>query len=458
MFSFLYAQEITRITVVEDENSHSIPSYNYQGMIYVSLHHLADVIHLNNRIVDAGNALEITFQDVTLRFKSKNPYVIITFNESGESSIYQFPTSSHFSNNFIFVPLNETIELLNKYIDKSLIVISPGKVIVLEKDQQSISRLQSINLEHGPKGTYIQIKSNIELTSQLSLVEQDSFILTVINASTFGNNFDNIIPVGYVKHILVTNVNQNVEIKIKKKNVDVASEFFYDDANKELVVHLFERVDSPWLERESEHFKVIYRDYHSDLINNVLTSAERAFKILSKIFNYKASEKIIISTYDVSDYGFAAASTTPQNFIRLEIEPLEPGYEMVPYNRRIQWLLSHELVHIIVNDAEVQPETFYRNVFGKVPPEKIQPLSAFYSLFTNYNRYSPRWHQEGIAVFFETWLSGGFGRELGSFDEMYFRSMVYEGMTFPSQLDLETLLAHNSILLENIHYIYGGRL
>ena len=28
---------------------------------------------------------------------------------------------------------------------------------------------------------------------------------------------------------------------------------------------------------------------------------------------------------------------------------------------------------------------------------------------------------------------------------------------FPSQLDLETLLSHNSILLENIHYIYGGR-
>jgi len=457
MYSFLHAQEITRITVVEDKSSQSVPSYNYQGTIYVSLKHLADVTHLSNKILDGGNTLEITFQDVTLRFKSKNPYVIITVNVSGESSIYQFPTSSHYINNFIFVPLNETIELLNKYCDKSLIVLSPGKVIVLQKDQQQISRIQSIKLEHGAKGTYIQIKSNMELTSQLARVEQDSFILTIRNASTFGSNFDNINPVGYVKHIGVSTVNQNVEIKIKKKNADVANEFFYDDDNKELVVHLYERIDSPWLERESEHFKVIYRDYHSGLINNVLVSAEKAYKLLSKIFKYESSDKIIISTYDVSDYGFAAASTTPQNFIRLEIEPLEPGYEMVPYNERIQWLLSHELVHIIVNDAEVQPETFYRNVFGKVPPDKIQPLSAFYSLLTNYNRYTPRWHQEGIAVFFETWLSGGFGRVLGSFDEMYFRSMVYEGMPFPSQLDLETLLAHNSILLVNIQYIYGGR-
>ncbi len=116
MYSFLHAQEITRITVVEDESSQSVPSYNYQGTIYVSLKHLADVTHLSNKILDGGNTLEITFQDVNLRFKSKNPYVIITVNVSGESSICQFPTSSHFINNFIFVPLNETIELLNKVL------------------------------------------------------------------------------------------------------------------------------------------------------------------------------------------------------------------------------------------------------------------------------------------------------------------------------------------------------
>ncbi len=455
--SLLYAQEITQITVVEDENSQSLPSYNYQGTIYVSLKHLADIIHLSSESTEKGNTIEIIFQDITLHFKSKNPYVIIKIHDSGESSIYQYPTSSHFINDLIFVPLNETLELFNKYYDKSLIVISPGKIIVLEKDQLRISRIQSINLEHGVKGTYIIIKSNIELSSELSSVEQDSFTLTIKNASTFESSFKDINSVGYVKHISVSNLNQNVNIKIKMKNADITSEFFYIDDNKELVVHLFERTESSWLERESEHFKVIYRENHSDLVNNILVDAEKAFNLLANIFNYKTSDKIIINTYDVSDYGFAAASTTPQNFIRLEIEPMEPGYEMVPYNDRIQWLLSHELVHIIVNDAEVQPETFYRNVFGKVPPEKVQPLSAFYSLFTNYNRYSPRWHQEGIAVFFETWLSGGFGRELGSFDEMYFRTLVYSGIPFPSQLDLETLLSHNSIQLENIHYIYGGR-
>jgi len=455
--SLLFAQEISRITLIEDESSQSIPSYNYQGTIYVSLKHFADGLDVTNNVSDAGSAIEIVFQEVTLRFTLKNPYVVITSKVSGESAIHQLPTSSHFINNIIFVPLNETIDLFNKYYFKSLSVISPGKVIVLSKDQKVISRIQSITLDHSNKGTFIHIRSNVEFASHMTYDSQDSFIITIKNASTFGNSFDDVTPTGLVKHINVSNVNRDVEIRIKKIGEKIANDFFDPGDKKELVVHLFEREDSPWLERESEHFKIIYREYHSHLINNILVSAERAFKPLSELFNYVPADKIIINTYDVSDYGFAATSTTPQNFIRLEIEPMEPGYEVVPYNERIQWLISHELVHVIVNDAEVGFESFCRSVFGKVPPEKTQPLSVFYGLLTNYNRYSPRWHQESIAVFFETWLSGGYGRVLGSFDEMYFRNLVYEGKQFPSQIDLETLLSHNSILLENIHYIYGGR-
>jgi WD40-like Beta Propeller Repeat len=455
--SFLYSQQITQITVVDGESSLLVPSYNHQGKTYISIKHLTDALHLKNKILDEGTVFEIFFREVILRFNSKNPYIIISNNKSEKLGIYQFPTSTHFIDNSIFVPLSETIELINKYYDKSIVVISPGKIIILEKDQKKICKIESITLEQSSKGTFLIIKSNIELTSQLTFVDHDSFTLTINNASTFGNSFDNLIPIGFINHIGISNINQNIEISIKKKNPEVGNEFFYNDNNKELVIHLFERADSPWLERESEHFKVVYRKSHSAFINTILASAEKSFNLLSRIFDYQPSDKIIINTYDVNDYGFASASTTPQNFIRLEIEPLEPGYEFVPFNERIQWLLSHELVHIIVNDAEVEPETFYRSIFGKVPPEKIQPLSALYSFFTNFNRYSPRWHQEGIAIFFETWLSGGFGRILGSFDEMYFRTSVHEGMPFPSQLDLETILSHNSIVLENIHYIYGGR-
>jgi hypothetical protein len=62
-----------------------------------------------------------------------------------------------------------------------------------------------------------------------------------------------------------------------------------------------------------------------------------------------------------------------------------------------------------------------------------------------------------MAVFLETWMNGGFGRTLGSFDEMYFRSLVLEAEEFPTENELETKIASNSFILENIFYIYGAR-
>ena len=212
-----------------------------------------------------------------------------------------------------------------------------------------------------------------------------------------------------------------------------------------------------WLEQESENFKIIYRTNHAHLVPQLFHSAETALTVLSDLFAYTPTEKIIINTYDAYDYGYGAATSAPQNFIRLEIEPMEPGYETVPYNERFQWIISHELVHIVVNDHSSDIESFARSFFSKVVPEQIQPLTIIYSLLTNFNRYTPRWHQEAIAVFWETWMNGGFGRTLGSFDEMYFRSLFLDNEKFPTENEVDTKLTHNSFLLETIFYIYGSR-
>ncbi|MDR3627467.1 MAG: hypothetical protein P4L45_11570 [Ignavibacteriaceae bacterium] len=176
-----------------------------------------------------------------------------------------------------------------------------------------------------------------------------------------------------------------------------------------------------------------------------------------KLFNYTPSEKIIISLYDASDYGFASATSVPENFIRLEIEPFEHAYENIPFDERFQWVLSHELVHIVVDDHASDIEAATRKVFSKVSPEQTQPITTFYSLLTDYSRFTPRWHQEGIAVFLETWLSGGFGRVLGNFDEMYFRCMVLDSVKFPSYVELDAKTSLTNYLLGTLYYLYGAR-
>ncbi len=224
-----------------------------------------------------------------------------------------------------------------------------------------------------------------------------------------------------------------------------------------LILSFQARPQSKWYEKDSEHFKIIYRASQAFLVPRIIKSAETALNSLMKIFNYTPSEKIVISLYDASDYGFASATTVPENFIRLEIEPFEYAYENIPYNERFQWVLSHELVHVVVDDHASDIEAATRSIFSKVAPEKIEPLSIFYSLLTNYSRYTPRWHQEGIAVFLETWLSGGFGRVLGNFDEMYFRTMVADSMKFPSYNKLDAKSSLTNFLLGTLYYLYGQR-
>ena len=216
-------------------------------------------------------------------------------------------------------------------------------------------------------------------------------------------------------------------------------------------------VPSQRLEQESSHFKVVYWESHEFLIPHIINSAERTLAVLMEIFKYTPSEKIIIFTNDYDDFGAAGTTSVPYNFIRLGISPLELDYENIPFNERLQWLISHELVHIIIGDCVSKPESLARTFFSKVPPEQDNPLSVFYSILTNFDRYSPDWHQESIAMFIETWLNGGFGRLQGSFDEMFFRSIVYEGKSLALRKELETTVAPNSFLLQMQFYLYGAR-
>lgn len=215
--------------------------------------------------------------------------------------------------------------------------------------------------------------------------------------------------------------------------------------------------DSDWLAVESEHFVVVYREPYAHLAPHILRSAERSLARLAPLFGYTPSERITIVAHSGSDYGGAAATAVPDNVIRLGIEPLELGYEKTPHTERIQWLLNHELVHVIVADLAGPGEREGRALFTKMQPEGERPLTIPFSLLTAHRRYTPLWHQEGIAVFMETWLSGGYGRALSSFDEMYFRALIADGGAFPTPAVLEGRTTRSSFLLNMAHYLYGTR-
>ena len=203
---------------------------------------------------------------------------------------------------------------------------------------------------------------------------------------------------------------------------------------------------------------VYFSKAHEYVVPHLARCFENSLRFHSSLFNYKPSEKVTILLHDFSDYGNAGAETVPKNFINLCISPVNFVFETVPSNERMNTTMNHELVHIVTMDKPANSDKFFRSIFfGKVSPVEANPTSILYSYLTNPRRLTPRWYLEGIATFLETWMAGGIGRAMGSYDEMVFRTMVRDNSFFYDIISLESEGTTSDFQVGANAYLYGNR-
>jgi hypothetical protein len=211
--------------------------------------------------------------------------------------------------------------------------------------------------------------------------------------------------------------------------------------------------------RQTDNLDLVYYDPAHEYLSYHLTRAfENSLAFQRQLFDYTPSEPVLVLMQDFGDYGHGGTSTVPWNYVSIGIEPFDYVYETMPANERINWLMHHELVHVVATDKGADSDLFFRRVFqGKVTPIRENPLSMFYSYLTSPRWYSPRWYHEGIAVFLETWMAGGLGRVLGGYDEMAFRTMVLENAYFYDIVGLESEGTTIDFQVGQNSYLYGTR-
>jgi hypothetical protein len=177
-----------------------------------------------------------------------------------------------------------------------------------------------------------------------------------------------------------------------------------------------------------------------------------------ELWGWKPSQPVTVILVDYSDRGNASAGAVPRNLLLLEIAPLSFVYEIVSANERMNWLMNHELVHIATVDQAAGADLTWRKLLhGKARPISEQPESILYTYLTTPREAAPRWYQEGIAVFVETWMAGGMGRAQGAWDEMVFRAMVRDGSRFHDPLGLVSEGTKIDFQVEVNSYLYGTR-
>ncbi|MGZ7081195.1 MAG: hypothetical protein ACXVJT_17405, partial [Thermoanaerobaculia bacterium] len=203
---------------------------------------------------------------------------------------------------------------------------------------------------------------------------------------------------------------------------------------------------------------VYYDKAHEYLSYHLARSFENSLAFHERLFDYKPGQPIVILMQDFGDFGHGGTSTVPWNYISIGIEPFDYIYDVMPSNERMNWLMHHELVHVVATDKAADSDIRFRKLFhGKVAPVKEQPLSMIYSYLTSPRWYSPRWYHEGIAVFLETWMAGGIGRSLGGYDEMAFRTMVLDKSYFYDVVGLESEGTTIDFQVGQNSYLYGTR-
>lgn len=198
-------------------------------------------------------------------------------------------------------------------------------------------------------------------------------------------------------------------------------------------------------------------DYLSPFVPYLLKSYYRAYYAHSALWGYKP-KKTYVFLNDLQDDGNGGACVTPFNFISTYVAPPSLHYNIMPNTERFQDLFNHEQTHVAMCDKTASRDALWRKIFlGKVSVNARSPLSAVASYLTTPRWYSPRWYQEGIAIFMETWLNGGVGRSLGNYDEMFFRTLIHDNQTLYTVTGLDAEGNAKDFQMGANSYLYGTR-
>lgn len=210
---------------------------------------------------------------------------------------------------------------------------------------------------------------------------------------------------------------------------------------------------------ETNDLELLYYDpSETYLVPYVARAYENSLHAQEKRFDWTPWDRPTIYISDISDYGDAVARSVPNNGVNIDIAPFATTFETFTAGEHFFTLLNHELVHVATLDDWNDQDAWWRHVVhGKPNWTGDHPESIFYNYMTAPRANAPRWWREGSAVYFETWMSGGFGRSQGGYDEMVFRAMVRDHAKFFDPLGLESYGSSIDFQVGVNEYLYGER-
>jgi hypothetical protein len=172
------------------------------------------------------------------------------------------------------------------------------------------------------------------------------------------------------------------------------------------------RPNDRWRTIRTEHFRVHFTPELEELARRAGANAEEAYAALSRELRAPRGP-IDIVVADNVDYTNGSATMFPSNRIVVYASPPVDVASLRLYTDWNKLVVTHELTHIFHLDRTRGWWRAAQYVFGRSP-----------LLFPN--AYAPSWITEGLAVYYETRLTGS-GRLAGTYHAMVARAGVQGG-------------------------------
>ncbi|HEX5831566.1 MAG TPA: hypothetical protein VFY16_11330, partial [Gemmatimonadaceae bacterium] len=204
--------------------------------------------------------------------------------------------------------------------------------------------------------------------------------------------------------------------------------------------HAQVRPDADWRTLHTPHLRVHFPRELEPLARRAAVDAETAWARLARELRPPRGPVDLVLT-DEADFSNGSATTFPTNRVVIFAQPPVASAALRFTEDWLALVITHELAHVFHLDRARGWWGAAQHVFGRNP-----------LLFPN--AYLPAWITEGLAVHYESRLTGA-GRVLGSWHPMYARAAAISGGI--PRLD-ELSLATHRFPGGEVTYAYGGQL
>jgi N-acetylmuramoyl-L-alanine amidase len=247
-------QDNSQIGILFGKETTNIPVYIRQGTTYIPVKLFADAVGVKYDQLNKNGKIRLYFPQHFLTVTSKNPYIVLESKEK-QLDIIQLPTSTYLINDQVYIPLEYSLQILEKALGASLDFKEPGILSVngvSKKNEPEVKEIKSkkkfgisgLTLDQKANGTLIRLKSGKRIPSYSSSYKDGALTITFKNTSVNIDNLKKLGGKGVVKEIKARNIEKNADLIISVTKDYTASEVLNIDGSNDLMITIHNKIFS----------------------------------------------------------------------------------------------------------------------------------------------------------------------------------------------------------------------